>query len=64
MKKGINRGCVPATMAAADVFALAKQVGFDGIELNLEEADPNAARPESPRGERSRRRPWRAAGAS
>lgn len=47
MRKGINRWCLPPTMPAQDVFALSRRVGFDGIELNLEEVEEGATdRPE------------------
>ena len=35
MKKGINAWCFPNEMPIKDVFALAADEGFDGIELNL-----------------------------
>ena len=48
MKKGINRWCLPPNMPTGDVFRLSKKVGFEGIELNLEEADLAAeSRPET-----------------
>lgn len=48
MKKGINRWCLPPTMSAGEVFALASRAGFEGIELNLEETEPGAtSRPET-----------------
>ncbi|WNQ10363.1 sugar phosphate isomerase/epimerase family protein [Paenibacillus aurantius] len=37
MKKGINVWSFPAGMKAADCMALAKEAGFDGIELALNE---------------------------
>lgn len=48
MKKGINRWCLPPSMSAEAVFGLASKVGFDGIELNLEEvaAGTEEGRPE------------------
>lgn len=49
MKKGLNRWCLPPTMATAEAFTLASRVGFSGIELNLEEVDPSTGgdRPET-----------------
>lgn len=48
MRKGINRWCLPPTMSSDEVFALSKRVGFEGIELNLEEVDGSEpVRPET-----------------
>jgi L-ribulose-5-phosphate 3-epimerase len=47
VKMGINRWCLPPTMTSPEVFTLASKVGFEGIELNLEEVEPGAQRPEA-----------------
>ena len=49
MKKGINRWCLPSEWSTDAVLSLAKSVGFDGIEFNLEEVNPSidAPRPET-----------------
>jgi len=42
VKKGINLWCFEESTSAADAIRLAKQAGFDSVELNLEEPDLNA----------------------
>jgi len=45
VKKGINRWCLPPSMAAEAVFALASRAGFEGVELNLEEVEAGREEP-------------------
>jgi hexulose-6-phosphate isomerase len=41
MKKGINAWCFPEEMALEEIFKLAKECRYDGIELNME-AEPES----------------------
>ena len=40
MKKGINAWCFPGSFSLERCMKLAKQAGFDAIELNMSERDP------------------------
>lgn len=41
MKKGINAWCFPASYTLAQIFALAGECRFEGVELNLKETEKN-----------------------
>ena len=41
MKTGINAWCFPPDLEAEDIFLKAKELGFEGVELNLEDKSPN-----------------------
>ena len=43
MKKGINAWCFPENMPLEDIFKLAKESRYDGVELNMEMAPGEAA---------------------